>query len=143
MWYNTCRSEGHRLLGVMNLPKVLVADDNVGTAGLMKILLELEGYQVVTTSDAREIIGLVEREQPDLLVMDFYLGKESGLETLCVIRSRPTIADTPVVMMSGINHGVDVVAAGADAFVLKPFDADELLSVVKRVLSQREKGSSN
>jgi DNA-binding response OmpR family regulator len=106
---------------------------------MMKILLELEGFDVEITRQAREVLPLLERERPDALVMDFHLGEEDGVNVLQTIRDTPTIADTPVIVVSGLQCGWEAEKAGADVFLLKPFAADQLLEALRKALKRDRK----
>jgi CheY-like chemotaxis protein len=119
------------------LTKILVADDDFGVVTLLKTLLELEGYQVATTLNGRRIVELLEDEQPDLALIDFYLGREYGLEVLATIRQSPRVAGIPVLLTSALDHSHEAEKAGADGFVLKPFTARELLTAIEQALAGR------
>jgi len=120
------------------LPKIVVAEDNLGGAELLQILLRMEGHEVSTTPNATEVVGLLEVERPDLLIMDLYLGKYSGLDVLREIRQRPTIAGTAVIVVSGLEHSWEAEKAEADYFLLKPFGADELFAAMQQALAHRQ-----
>ena len=93
------------------------------------MLLELEGYEVVTTRHAQEVFPLLDRERPDVLIMDFHLGRGDVLRE---IRGKPEVAGIPVVVMSGMECSGDAEKAGADVFLLKPFALDQLLEILQR-----------
>lgn len=120
------------------MPKILIAEDNSGTAGLLKTLLELEGHQVVTTSRAAAITTLLRTERPDLLLLDLHLGPQDGLEIVCKIRGAPDTAHLPIVVISGLEKSVQAGQSGADGFILKPFGARELLKAIDQALSRRK-----
>jgi len=117
--------------------KILVVDDDAGVVVLLKTLLELEGYQVVTTRTLQGIAPLVESEQPDLALIDFYLGEEKGLDALAAIRRSLAAARTPVLLTSALDHRYEAEKAGADGFVLKPFTAQDLLTAIRQALARR------
>jgi CheY-like chemotaxis protein len=119
------------------MAKILVADDDAGVVVLLKTLLELEGYQVVTTRTLQSIAPLVESERPDLALIDFYLGEEKGLHALEAIRCSPTTSRTPVLLTSALDHSYEAEKAGADGFVLKPFTAQDLFTAIGQALARR------
>lgn len=125
------------------MPKVVVAEDNLGSAELLRELLRLEGHEVRVTPSATEVVSLLEFEQPDLLIMDFYLGEHSGLDVLEEIRRRPAIADTAVIIVSGLEHSWEAEKADADYFLLKPFGADNLFDAMQRALARRRSLASH
>jgi len=120
------------------LPKIVVAEDNLDGAELLQILLRMEGHEVCTTPNATDVVGLLEVEQPDLLIMDLYLGKYSGLDVLREIRRRPSIAGTAVIIVSGLEHSWEAEKADADYFLLKPFEADSLFAATQQALAHRQ-----
>ena len=120
------------------MSKILIAEDNSGTAGLLKTLLELEGHQVVTASRATAITTLLRTERPDLLLLDLHLGQQDGLEIMCRIRRDPDTAHLPIVVISGLEKSSQAEQAGADSFVLKPFGARDLLEAIDLAISRRE-----
>ena len=114
--------------------KIVVAEDDPGTVRMLKILLELEGYEVVTTRHAQEVLPLLDRERPDVLIMDFHLGRDDASDVLREIRGKPEVAGIPVVVMSGMECSGDAEKAGADVFLLKPFALDQLLEILQRAV---------
>jgi CheY-like chemotaxis protein len=117
------------------VPKILIAEDNPGTTDMLTTLLEMEGFQVATTHHAQQVIPLVEKEIPDVLLIDFHLGQESGLKVVADIRGTPGIANIPIIVVSGMECGWEAREAGANAFLLKPFGINMLLEAVQEVLA--------
>ena len=117
---------------VRELLKILIVEDNPGTVELLKILLDLEGYEVVTTCHAQEVLTLLEKERPDVLILDLHLGQDDGIDVLRAIRRNPEVVDTPIVVVSGMECGWEAEKAGADTFLLKPFGVDQLLKICGR-----------
>jgi DNA-binding response OmpR family regulator len=118
----------------MPAKRILCVDDDEDTCELLKTMLGMADFDVVTVPDADEALRLIERERFDLYVLDSELPGFSGL-TLCH-RIRAVDAHTPVVIFSG--HGFEShreagVLAGANAYLVKP-DASELIPTVKRLL---------
>jgi two-component system, OmpR family, phosphate regulon response regulator PhoB len=119
------------------LAKILIVDDEASIVSLLKTLLELEGYEVATALSGLNMAQIVEDEKPDLVLIDFYLGKEKGLRALQCIRCSPDIADTPVLLTSALDHSDEAEKAGADGFILKPFNARDLLTAIEQILARR------
>jgi len=117
------------------LLKISIAEDDPGTVRMLKILLELEGYEVVTTRHAQKVLPLLERERPDVLIMDFHLGRDDGGDVLRAIRENPEVADTPIVVVSGMECSWEAEKAGAEFFLLKPFALDQLLEILQRAVA--------
>lgn len=120
------------------MPSVLIAEDNRGTADMLKILLELEGYQVFIVQESQLVLPTLEQQRPDALLMDFFLKEEKATDVLQSIRSQPQFDTLPIVVVSGMEIGWEAEQAGADAFLLKPFNADELLAALQEAMGRRE-----
>lgn len=114
------------------MAKVLLAEDDATMVSLLKTLLKMEGYEVVALDAGTDIAAAVEREKPHALFMDVHLGEQSGMKALEAIRKNQDNAHVRVVMTSGLNMRDECIRYGADAFLLKPFMPDELLSVLKQ-----------
>ena len=117
------------------MPKILIAEDDSGIVEMLKILLELERYDVVTTCHAQEVSTLLEKEHPDVLLMDFHLGQDDGIGVLRAIRRNPEVADIPIVVVSGMECSWEAEKAGADIFLLKPFGVDQLLETLRQAVA--------
>jgi DNA-binding response OmpR family regulator len=116
-------------------PVILVCDDELPLRELIKAALG-DGFDCIEAVDAAEAEALLEHTRVDAVVLDVMLPGKSGLELLADLRSRPSSARTPVVVVSAWQSDADRRAAadaGADAFVGKPFDPDELVRVVESV----------
>ncbi|MGW0941473.1 response regulator [Streptomyces sp. NPDC002623] len=117
-------------------------DDNKVIRQLIRVNLELEGLEVVTASDGAECLDVVHQVRPDLVTLDVVMPRLDGLRTAARLRADPRTRDLPLVIISActqyeVEAGLDV---GVDAFLAKPFEPDELVSVV-RTLLERARGS--
>ncbi len=112
--------------------KVLVIDDDRSGTELLITLLKLEGFQGSRLEDWANPLADVERQCPDLVIMDVYLSVRDGVELLGEIRAHPEprIANTPVLMMSAEDLEARCLAAGANSFVEKPFELDRLVATI-------------
>ncbi|MFI9563111.1 response regulator [Streptomyces rishiriensis] len=120
--------------------RVLVVDDNKVIRQLIRVNLELEGLEVVTASDGAECLDVVHQARPDLVTLDVVMPRLDGLGTAARLRADPRTRDLPLVIISActqyeVEAGLEV---GVDAFLPKPFDPAELVSVV-RTLVERER----
>jgi CheY-like chemotaxis protein len=115
------------------MTKVLLADDDYTMVSLLKTLLGMEGYQVATLLDKTgDLLDNIRTEKPDILLIDVFLGDRNGLDIVKDIRNTPDLKNTRIVMASGIDKTEECLAAGANAFLLKPYMPNDLF----RVLSQ-------
>ncbi len=129
---------------VSGKPRLLIVDDDPMTCRLVKIQLELEGYACTTLSDPDRILETIAEESPALVLMDFHLGTQGGLDLFQTIRSHEEHKNLPVVVMSGIDYQRESEQAGVDGFVLKPFHMEDLVTTIRDVLdrqSDKEKAS--
>jgi CheY-like chemotaxis protein len=114
------------------MAKILLAEDDVTMVSLLKTLLRMEGYDVVALDVDTDIPAAVEREKPHALFMDVHLGEQSGMSVLESIRKNQDTANVRVIMTSGLNMKDECMRYGADAFLLKPFMPDDLISALKQ-----------
>ena len=115
-------------------PKILVVDDDPQANHLLKLLLELDGFDVALCPRADKTLATLETEKPDVLLMDVHIAGSDGLDILRQIRKKPDLGKMPVVMYSGMNLEHECLAAGADAFILKPYQQDELTAALKKAM---------
>lgn len=124
------------------MPRVLVVDDDPQVLKLLRVNFELEGYDVLTATNGEEALDLVGRDSPDAIVCDVMMPGIDGLEVVRRLRAQPDTAGLPLVVVSAKAQRADVKAGlelGADAYVTKPFDPSELLTVVSDLLAKRRK----
>lgn len=115
--------------------RVLVIDDEADLRELYSVNLVEAGHEVLTASNGAEGLGVVERESPDVVVVDLMMPVMDGYEFLQNLRRLPGHQGTPAIVASAIATGGFSIKLGASGFVAKPFDADELVSVVERCAS--------
>jgi two-component system sensor kinase FixL len=121
-------------------PLVLVGDDEEMMLDLVCDVLREAGFRTVTASDGAEVIELVHRHQPVLIVLDVMMPKMDGYTALTRLRSHPMTSEVPVIVLTGqvdpvyraLSEGV-----GAVAHVTKPFSPQQLVETVKRILAER------
>ena len=119
---------------------ILVAEDDPVTRRFVVSLLEERGYQVLVAEDGEHALQLARSALPDLLVSDLVMPYRDGFEVLRAIRNDPTIAHLPVLILSMRDHEEDIVRgleSGADEYVVKPFNARELVARIRRLLEPR------
>jgi CheY-like chemotaxis protein len=119
---------------------VLVVDDNKVIRQLIRVNLELEGFEVVTAADGVECLDVVHRVRPDVVTLDVVMPRLDGLRTAARLRADPRTRDLPLAVISActqseVESGLDV---GVDAFLAKPFDPADLVRVVRELRELRE-----
>lgn len=104
------------------MARVLIVDDDRTTVRLLQTLLQLDGFQVSTAARGDEVIAVAEKDRPDLILMDYHLADMDGIQLIQIVRRHPSFGTLPIVVASGLNVEKDSKAAGANEFVMKPFD---------------------
>ncbi len=121
-------------------PVVLVVEDDPANRTLLTRILEREGYRVVPVADGQAGFTSVAEHSPDLVLLDVGLPKMDGYEVTRRLRRDPRASTLPILLLTGRSSHQDVVDgldAGADDFVRKPFDHDELLARIRSALRLR------
>ncbi len=112
--------------------KLMLVDDDASVVGLLRTLLELDGFNVELATDPDRVLDRIKAERPDLVVMDVFLSRVDGVELLREVRATPEIAEIPVIMTSGMDVSDRCMDAGANGFALKPYDPPELIGMIRR-----------
>lgn len=113
------------------IKKVLVVDDDESILDAIALILEEEGYLVETTLKGEEIYEIIKTFQPDLILIDVLLSGRDGRDICKIIKKDPLMKRIPVILISAHPHAEKSVSeCGADGFLAKPFDTQDLLAIV-------------
>ena len=115
-------------------PCILLVDDEPSILFTLAILLEEEGYRVISADHGRDALSRLAEELPDLIVTDFMMPYLTGAELIEAVRAEPKYACIPILIMSAALPASIDPRKIADAYLQKPADLDELLSVIKRLI---------
>jgi len=118
--------------------RILVVDDDAPSVKMISFLLREEGYDVISTDNGPAAIELVDRESPDLVILDVMMPNLDGFEVCRRIRQK---MDVPIIFLSAKGETADKVTGlqlGADDYLAKPFEPAELLARVKAVMRRTE-----
>ncbi|MHA2227240.1 MAG: response regulator [Candidatus Hodarchaeales archaeon] len=123
---------------------ILVVDDEEDTVELARMVLEYEGYRVFSASNGEEAIQFLDTnsEKPSLVLLDVLMPKVNGLQVCEWIKKHSELKNIPVLLFTAKVGKKDRIAgeeAGADAYINKPFSADDLLSLIKDHLDKVKK----
>ncbi len=121
----------------MSQTKVLVADDDTGILDAIKIILEDEGYAIQTTTDG-DAVKVLDGDLPQLILLDIWMSGHDGRDLCRLLKNRTATKHVPIILISATTD-VDKMAieCGADDYIVKPFDLDELINKVKKyIISQ-------
>lgn len=120
-------------------PSVLVVEDDVHIAHVLSFMLERQGYRVIHVADGRAAVQhVVSQPAPDLVLLDMMLPNVEGVEIVNVIRVQAGWEAVPVLMLTAKTAEQDIVRAldaGANDFIIKPFQPQALLARVRRFLT--------
>ncbi len=115
--------------------KVLVIDDNEDIGNMVKVMLQLKGYDVTIKTDAIEVEDFVKELLPGLIIMDMLLSGSDGREVCKKLKANTATAAVPVLMISAHPTArKECLEAGADFFVEKPFEMKDLLYTVENAV---------
>lgn len=118
--------------------KILIVDDVMSNVLLLKVLLTNEKFAIATASNGRQALEQVEKENPDLVLLDVMMPDMSGFEVAQHLKSNPNTADIPIIFLTVLNSTADIVKGfqvGANDFISKPFNKEELIIRVTHQIS--------
>lgn len=118
--------------------KILIVDDVMSNVLLLKVLLTNEKFAIATAGNGRQALEQVEKENPDLVLLDVMMPDMSGFEVAQHLKSNPNTADIPIIFLTALNSTADIVKGfqvGANDFISKPFNKEELIIRVTHQIS--------
>ena len=121
-------------------PTILVADDEEDLRELVSYRLSRSGYEVVEAVDGQEAFELATERTPDLMVLDVMMPRLDGYELTRRVREQDSLRSVPVILLTARSQETDVSRGfdvGADDYLKKPFNPDELVARVRAVLGRR------
>jgi two-component system, OmpR family, response regulator RpaA len=124
------------------MPRILVIDDDAAIAELVSVNLEMAGYEVIQGADGIKGQALALQMQPDLIMLDLMLPKVDGFTVCQRLRRDDRTADIPVLMLSALGQTQDKVEgfnSGADDYMTKPFEVEEMLARVRALLRRTDR----
>lgn len=115
---------------------VLIVDDEPALRETAAYILESEGYRVVTAANGEEALAVLKRERPAAVLLDINMPKKNGFEVCREIKGDPELRGTYVILLTARGQKTDEaegLASGADAYLTKPFDDEEILRRLARL----------
>jgi DNA-binding response OmpR family regulator len=116
--------------------KVLIVDDEPNIVTALEFLLKRSGYEVLLATNGAEALEQVERNRPDVVLMDVMMPIKSGFEVCQRMRERPELSHVKIVMLSAKGSEAEVnkgLSLGADLYITKPFSTQELVATINRL----------
>jgi DNA-binding response OmpR family regulator len=117
---------------------VLMADDDEDIVNLVRFLLARQGYEIHVAADGRQTLEIIEKiSPPRLILLDIMLPYMDGFELISHVRKKPGWQDVPIVMLTAKSSERDIVRAldaGANDYMVKPFNPEELLARLRRFM---------
>ncbi len=118
--------------------RVLVVDDDPAICRMLGLSLAFEGFDVSEASHGAEALDVIQRERPDVILLDLKMPVVNGLELARELRGDPATADIPIIVLTARASDAQVWSGwqcGVDSYLTKPFSFDALLAEMARVLS--------
>jgi CheY-like chemotaxis protein len=125
------------------MAKVLVVDDSLSVRKVVEKALEGRGMQVLSAASGAEALDRIERDRPDVVICDVILPDKDGYQICQFVRKHPSISETPVLLISGVDNGTVQARAAevrSDEVMFKPFGVDELVRRIDGLLNGRTNG---
>lgn len=116
--------------------KILVVDDEPDVLKILLLRLKKAGYEVMGGRDGREALDLARQMMPDVIMLDIYLPDMNGNDVARVMKNNDKLKHIPIILISATTVSIAEIAkdCGAEGYLGKPFEPEELLHVIKKVL---------
>lgn len=118
--------------------KILIADDDPAIVESLRLMLELADYQVTSTVDG-QVMRMIQHDKPDLLILDILMSGVDGRDVCKMVKTMTDTKDIPIIMISASpNVRKSTQESGADDFLEKPFEMNELLEKVEKYITPQK-----
>jgi two-component system phosphate regulon response regulator PhoB len=124
------------------MKKILVVDDEMDALEAIKHRLEARNYSVLTCYNAKEVLGICEREMPDAILLDIAMPEMNGYEICELLKKGSKTKNIPIILVTGERLEPKSITdrclqLGANSFILKPMDIEDLFAKIKEVLKEK------
>jgi len=123
----------------MTEKKILIVDDEADIVETLKFLIESEGINCITAFDGEEALNKTKKEDPDLIILDVMLPKINGYKVCRLLKFDAKYKDIPILMVTARSQEEDKIIGsetGADEYITKPFNIEDLISTIKKYLDK-------
>lgn len=127
--------KGHLRIGALKVKKILVVDDSLAMVKMIQSVLEKGGYRAVGISDPSRVEQTIDSERPSLILLDVVMPERNGFQICRALKSSEAYMSIPVILVTSKSTSSDRYWAeqqGANGYVVKPFEAEDLLREVRR-----------
>lgn len=122
--------------------KIVLVDDDRVTLTMLEKILKVNGFEVFTAQDGEEGYELIQKEKPDVLISDMLIPKIHGLDLCQKVKENPELRETKVILMTAVYKGMpfqaDIKDCGADDYVEKPVDTQDLVERIEKIIDIAE-----
>lgn len=122
-----------------NLRRILIAEDDENNRIPLKMMLKMNGYDVIEACDGQQAVDCIQRDKPDLVLMDISLPVIDGLEVTRIIRREAEFQTLPIIFISGYENQETldrVKACGGTGYISKPIEFDDLKLMIEKHLAE-------
>ena len=121
----------------METKKILITEDSPTILAMVKEIMRSEGYSVITAEDGFTALNMARSERPDLIILDLMLPKMDGYKVCRMLKFDANFKEIPILMLTARSSAMDMQmgeAVGADAYMIKPFEIEDLSAKVRELL---------
>ena len=126
--------------GLRNImAKILIVDDEPQATTLLEMLLSSRGYKTVAVNESSEAIQVARETDPDLIILDLMMPEPDGFKVCRMLRADSRFMLTPILIITALDDTdsrIVAFGAGADDYLIKPYNVDELVSIIKTLLHE-------
>ena len=119
------------------MAKILIIDDDIQTTALMELLLSERGYNAISVNDSSLAIQVAKSTNPDLIILDLMMPDPDGFKVCRMLREDAQFIFTPILIITALDDTdskIVAYGAGADNYLIKPYDIEELETTIKRMI---------
>jgi DNA-binding response OmpR family regulator len=121
------------------MSKILIVDDEPQATTLLEMLLSSRGYETVAVNESSEAIDVARESDPDLIILDLMMPEPDGFKVCRMLRADSRFMLTPILIITALDDTdsrIVAFGAGADDYLIKPYNVDELVSIIKALLHE-------
>jgi len=121
------------------MAKILIVDDDIQTTKILELLLSEKGYEPTSVNDSSQALQAAKALNPDMIILDLMMPEPDGFKVCRTLREDAQFIFTPILIVTALDDTdskIVAYGAGADNYLIKPYDIDELADTIKRMLRE-------